>query len=128
MAKSENKRRTKGEGSLEFNEKKKKWVARITAHRADGSSFRKTFEGKTQKEAKSKRDEYKKVCKRAKIDNVVGLHDLRHTFATKLIRAGVDIKTVSEQLGHSTISFTLKTYVHTVESEKVEKMQALNWA
>lgn len=72
--------------------------------------------------------EYKKVCKRAKIDNVVGLHDLRHTFATKLIRAGVDIKTVSEQLGHSTISFTLKTYVHTVESEKVEKMQALNWA
>lgn len=50
MAKSENKRRTKGEGSLEFNEKKKKWVARITAHRADGSSFRKTFEGKTQKE------------------------------------------------------------------------------
>ena len=48
--------------------------------------------------------------------------------ATKLIRAGVDIKTVSEQLGHSTISFTLKTYVHTVESEKVEKMQALNWA
>ena len=57
MAKSENKRRTKGEGSLEFNEKKKKWVARITAHRADGSSFRKTFEGKTQKEAKSKRDE-----------------------------------------------------------------------
>lgn len=58
MAKSENKRRTKGEGSLEFNEKKKKWVARITAHRADGSSFRKTFEGKTQKEAKSKRDEW----------------------------------------------------------------------
>ena len=71
--------------------------------------------------------EYKKMCKRAKIDNVVGPHDLRHTFATKLIRAGVDIKTVSEQLGHSTISFTLKTYVHTVESEKVEKMQALNW-
>lgn len=58
MAKSENKRRTKGEGSLEFNEKKKKWVARITAHRADGSSFRKTFEGKTQREAKSKRDEW----------------------------------------------------------------------
>lgn len=58
MAKSENKRRTKGEGSLEFNEKKKKWVARITAHRADGSSFRKTFEGKTQKEAKRKRDEW----------------------------------------------------------------------
>lgn len=58
MAKSENKRRTKGEGSLEFNEKKKKWVARITAHRADGSSFRKTFEGKTQKEAKSKWDEW----------------------------------------------------------------------
>ena len=63
MAKSENKRRAKGEGSLEFNEKKKRWVARITAHRADGSSFRKTFEGKTQKEAKSKRDEWLRLYK-----------------------------------------------------------------
>lgn len=71
--------------------------------------------------------EYKAVCKRAQISNVRGLHDLRHTFATKLIRAGTDVKTVSEQLGHSTISFTLKTYVHTDDSEKAEKMNALKW-
>ena len=71
--------------------------------------------------------EYKAVCKRAGVENVRGLHDLRHTYATKLIRQGIDIKTVSEQLGNSTVSFTLKTYVHTVDSEKAEKMNALNW-
>lgn len=71
--------------------------------------------------------EYKAVCKRAQISDVRGLHDLRHTYATKLIRQGVDIKTVSEQLGHSTVSFTLKTYVHTVDAEKAKKMDALNW-
>lgn len=60
MAETKNKRRSKGEGSLEFNEQKNRWVARITAHRADGSSFRKTFEGKTQKEVRSKRDEWLK--------------------------------------------------------------------
>ena len=71
--------------------------------------------------------EYKAVCKRAQISDVRGLHDLRHTYATKLIRQGVDIKTVSEQLGHSTVSFTLRTYVHTVDSEKAKKMDALSW-
>ena len=71
--------------------------------------------------------QYKTVCRRAGIKDVRGLHDLRHTYATKLIRACVDVKTVSEQLGHSTVAFTLKTYVHPLDSEKSEKMEALNW-
>lgn len=51
------KRNAKGDGSLKFDEKKQKWVARITAHKADGTAYRKTFEGKTQGEARKKRDE-----------------------------------------------------------------------
>lgn len=39
-------------------------------------------------------------------------HALRHTFATNLIKAGVDIKTVSELLGHSSVKITLDLYVH----------------
>ncbi len=39
-------------------------------------------------------------------------HILRHTFATRCIEAGVDIKTLSEVLGHSNVSITLNTYVH----------------
>lgn len=39
-------------------------------------------------------------------------HTFRHTFATRCIESGADIKTLSEVLGHSSVSFTLNTYVH----------------
>lgn len=39
-------------------------------------------------------------------------HDLRHTMATLLLRAGVGVKVVSERLGHSDIALTLRTYTH----------------
>lgn len=39
-------------------------------------------------------------------------HDLRHTYATMAIRAGDDIKTVQENLGHATAAFTLDVYGH----------------
>lgn len=39
-------------------------------------------------------------------------HTLRHTFATTLIESGVDIKTVSSLLGHSSVRTTLEIYVH----------------
>ena len=40
------------------------------------------------------------------------VHDLRHGFATALLRAGVNVKVVSEALGHSRSSFTLDVYAH----------------
>lgn len=43
----------------------------------------------------------------------VTIHALRHTFATNLINAGVDIKVVSQLLGHSSVKITYDTYVHT---------------
>jgi integrase len=42
-------------------------------------------------------------------------HKFRHSMATYMIRNGVDIKTVSEKLGHSSIEITLKLYVHSDE-------------
>lgn len=42
----------------------------------------------------------------------IHLHDLRHTSASILISAGVDIATVARRLGHSKISVTLNTYTH----------------
>lgn len=39
-------------------------------------------------------------------------HDLRHTHATLLIANGIDMKTVSSRLGHSTISTTMNIYTH----------------
>ena len=42
----------------------------------------------------------------------VNFHALRHTFATRCIEAGFDIKTLSEILGHSSVKITLEKYVH----------------
>ena len=42
------------------------------------------------------------------------LHDLRHTYATLALQAGVDAKTVSSRLGHSTVAFTLDVYTKAV--------------
>lgn len=50
----------------------------------------------------------------------VGLHLLRHTHASLLVAAGVDIKKIAERLGHKDAGFTLKTYVRTVHDSKNE--------
>lgn len=42
----------------------------------------------------------------------VRFHDLRHSYAVAAIRAGDDLKTVSENLGHASVSFTLDVYGH----------------
>jgi len=55
-------------------------------------------------------------------------HDLRHSAATNMLMNGIDIKTVSTILGHSTISITLEIYAHVLDSMKrdaVNKMEAV---
>jgi integrase len=42
----------------------------------------------------------------------IGLHGLRHTHATLLLEEGVDVKTVSERLGHDSVQTTLELYGH----------------
>lgn len=46
------------------------------------------------------------------------LHDLRHTYAVAALRAGDDIKTVQETLGHHSAAFTLNVYGHVTEEMK----------
>ena len=45
-------------------------------------------------------------------------HSLRHTFATRCIESGMDVKTLSELLGHSSVNITLNTYVHSSMNHK----------
>jgi integrase len=51
-------------------------------------------------------------------------HDLRHTFASRLVMAGVDIRTVQELMGHKTIAMTLR-YAHLSPDHKRKAMEAL---
>ena len=46
----------------------------------------------------------------------IRFHDLRHTFATMALQNGVDVKTVSNILGHFSAGFTLDTYAHVTTS------------
>ena len=55
----------------------------------------------------------------------VNYHALRHTFATRCIEHGVDVKTLSEILGHSNVSITLNTYVHSSMERKREQLEKL---
>ncbi|MCC2240424.1 tyrosine-type recombinase/integrase [Fusicatenibacter sp. CLA-AA-H213] len=46
-------------------------------------------------------------------------HALRHTFATRCVELGFDVKSLSEILGHATINITMNRYVHpTLEMKK----------
>src|SRR5690606_12168912 len=48
------------------------------------------------------------------------LHDLRHTHATLLLKAGVPVKVVSERLGHSNPGFTMTVYQHVIPGMQAE--------
>lgn len=55
-----------------------------------------------------------------------GVHSLRHTFSTRAIENGMDVKTLSELLGHEDITTTLNLYVHSSDDTKREEMNKLN--
>lgn len=55
----------------------------------------------------------------------VHFHTLRHTFATRCVEAGVEIKTLSEILGHENVKITLDRYVHSSVEFKRDNMEKL---
>jgi integrase len=67
------------------------------------------------------------IVRRASLPHM-WFHDLRHTHATLLLRAGVHPKIVSERLGHSTVSLTLDTYSHVLPSLQDEVARKLDAA
>ncbi len=56
----------------------------------------------------------------------INYHALRHTFATRCIEKGIDVKSLSEILGHSNVSITLNTYVHSSMELKRSQLEKLN--
>lgn len=57
--------------------------------------------------------------------NKKNFHILRHTFATRCIEANIEIKTLSEILGHSSVNITMNRYVHPSLELKRESMDKL---
>ena len=54
-----------------------------------------------------------------------GFHALRHTFATRAIECGMDVKTLSEILGHKNAMITLNRYTHCMWEHKVAMMSKI---
>lgn len=56
----------------------------------------------------------------------VRFHDLRHSFATMMLKLGVHPKIVQEMLGHETISITMDTYSHVIKGMQQEAVAKVN--
>jgi len=66
-----------------------------------------------------------KIYRKAGIENAT-MHTLRHTYATRCFEAGVNIKAISEQLGHANVKTTYNIYVHLLEDTKVKEIDKLS--
>ena len=53
-------------------------------------------------------------------------HQLRHTYASLLYKAGIDVLTAKEQLGHNNVSATLSIYTHIDSGFKTKNISKLN--
>lgn len=76
-------------------------------------------------EPRNYRKIYKTLLRKLKI-STTSFHALRHTFATRLIENKVDIKTVSELLGHASINITISIYVHSEFNTKRKAVKTLD--
>ncbi len=70
--------------------------------RADGNSWGQNHQSRPLQSA----------CKQARIEPAISFHELRHTYASLLAQAGVDLLTISKLLGHSDTRITSKHYAH----------------
>lgn len=66
-----------------------------------------------------------RIVKKAGIRTTTTMHTLRHTYATRCFEAGVDVKAISEQLGHANVKTTYNIYIHLLEDTKVKEIDKL---
>jgi len=94
-----------------------------TWKKVSGGEYGLIFPGEDGKRKDNANKAWSGLKERAKIINF-RWHDLRHTFASKLVMAGVDLNTVRELLGHSDIKMTLR-YAHLAPAHKAAAVALL---
>ena len=76
-------------------------------------------------EPRTMENRFKSVLKKCGVERI-NFHALRHTFATRCVELGFDIKSLSEILGHANVNITLNRYVHPSMKLKHANMNKLN--
>ena len=76
-------------------------------------------------EPRTMQNRYKVILETCGISNA-NFHTLRHTFATRCIEVGFDVKSLSEILGHANVNITLNRYVHPSMAMKQKNMDKLS--
>jgi integrase len=79
--------------------------------------------GPTDERNKDPRRTFEPIVKEAGIPHF-RYHDIRHTFASRLVMAGVDLRTVQQLMGHKTIAMTVR-YAHLAPSHEQEAIERL---
>jgi integrase len=72
--------------------------------------------------------DFKRILKKAGLPAVIRFHDLRHSAASLLLAQGVQLRTIMELLGHSSIAITANLYAHVsppLLREAADKMDAI---
>jgi len=83
------------------------------------------FGGDKPMEPRTMQYHFKKILKEADLADT-NFHILRHTFSTNCIEDGMDVKSLSEMLGHSNVQITLNRYVHPSMDTKRKYMDSLS--
>ncbi len=96
----------------------------LNNHHGTKNGYFLTGEVKQFIEPRTMQNRFKSYLKEADIDDA-NFHSLRHTFATRCIESGFDVKTLSEILGHSSVKITLDKYVHSTMEQKRANMNKL---
>lgn len=97
----------------------------LTAHKASSTGYILTNSDQNPLEPRTMQNHFKKVLKNSGITSA-NYHSLRHTFATRCIELGFDVKSLSEILGHASVNITMNRYVHPSMDLKRENMQRLS--
>lgn len=79
---------------------------------------------KTMVEIRSYQRTFESILEKCKIKHY-NFHCLRHTFATRALELGMDIKTLSEILGHTNVAITLNRYAHSLLEYKIQEMNKI---
>lgn len=103
------------------------WRLAESVAQNQGRRYLFSLDGKKPLEPRTMQYRFQKFLKKLEIE-AVNFHALRHTFATRCVEKNVDMKTISEILGHGSVKITLDRYMHSSMDFKRKQINRLSEA